>query len=270
MLPLAVDSTGLEGHHMTKRLGRFARQNTIALLALFIALGGTSYAAATLINGSQIKKHTIAKNRLTNKAIKQLKGNHGPRGLQGARGPTGAAGAAGARGATGPQGPGGGILTYDAAASASTTPKVLGTVLGDTIGATCTIPAAGETTITVYMKTSDGSWNIDYSYLTYDSAITPPGVTYISRRNFPAGTFNSLLAIDSRHAPAGQLSEGQLDFVQLGPSPGNMIWHESAFTNPTQTCHLSVMSFPTTISGVTGSPTPASPAHARAPLRLTP
>jgi hypothetical protein len=76
----------------------FLRQNTIALLALFLALGGTSFAAASLINGSQIKPHTIAKNRLTNKAIKQLKGNRGLPGLQGtagARGPTGAQGVAG-------------------------------------------------------------------------------------------------------------------------------------------------------------------------------
>ena len=70
---------------MTRGLGRFARQNTIALLALFLVLGGTSFAAATLINGSQIKKHSIAKNRLTNKAIKQLKGNRGPAGAQGLR-----------------------------------------------------------------------------------------------------------------------------------------------------------------------------------------
>jgi hypothetical protein len=62
------------------------RHNTIALLALFLALGGTSLAAASYISGKQIKPHTIATNRLTNKAIKQLKGN---RGLPGERGPTG-------------------------------------------------------------------------------------------------------------------------------------------------------------------------------------
>jgi hypothetical protein len=83
---------------MTRVFGRFLRRNSIALLALFLALGGTSYAAATLISGTQIKPHTIAKNRLTNKAIKQLKGNRGPRGLPGA------AGSQGARGPTGPQG----------------------------------------------------------------------------------------------------------------------------------------------------------------------
>src|SRR6266550_2456205 len=90
--------------HMTRRLGRFVRHNTIALLALFLVLGGTSFAAGTLINGSQIKKHSIAKNRLTNKAIKQLKGNRGPAGPQGQQGPTGAQGAQGTQGAQGIQG----------------------------------------------------------------------------------------------------------------------------------------------------------------------
>ena len=86
---------------MMKRLGRFARHNTIALLALFLALGGTSFAAATLINGKQIKPHTIAKNRLTNTAIKQLRGNRGPQGAQGPQGPKGATGAQGVQGVQG-------------------------------------------------------------------------------------------------------------------------------------------------------------------------
>jgi hypothetical protein len=90
---------------MSKGLGRFLRRNTIALLALFFALGGTSLAAATLINGKLIKPHTIAKNRLTNTAIKQLKGNRGPQGPQGAQGPTGAQGVQGVQGVQGPPGP---------------------------------------------------------------------------------------------------------------------------------------------------------------------
>jgi collagen triple helix repeat protein len=87
----------------------------VACAALVIALGGTSLAAANLINGSQIKRHTIAKDRLTKKAIRQLKGNRGPRGPQGptgAQGPSGATGATGAKGATGAQGPAGVANVY--------------------------------------------------------------------------------------------------------------------------------------------------------------
>jgi hypothetical protein len=92
---------------MKRSTARFLRRNTIALLALFLALSGTAFGAASLINGSQIKPHTIAKNRLTNAAIAQLKGNRGPRGAQGAlgaRGPTGAQGAGGVQGVQGIQG----------------------------------------------------------------------------------------------------------------------------------------------------------------------
>jgi Collagen triple helix repeat (20 copies) len=92
---------------MTRSLGRFLCRHAVALLALFLALGGTSYAAATLINGSQIKPHTIAKNRLTNQAIRQLKGSRGvegSRGATGAQGPRGAPGTKGATGSTGAQG----------------------------------------------------------------------------------------------------------------------------------------------------------------------
>ena len=81
---------------MTKGFTAFLRRQSIALLALFLALGGTSFAAANLINGSQIKPHTIAKNRLTGSAIRQL---HGAKGAQGAPGP------AGPQGIQGPIGP---------------------------------------------------------------------------------------------------------------------------------------------------------------------
>lgn len=66
---------------------RLMPATAIACLALAIALGGTSFAAVGgLINGSQIKPHTIAKNRLTAAAISGLRGNRGPRGIQGPAG----------------------------------------------------------------------------------------------------------------------------------------------------------------------------------------
>jgi hypothetical protein len=102
---------------MKRSIGRFLRRNTIALFALFLALNGTAFGAASLINGSRIKPHTIAKNRLTNAAIAQLKGNRGLRGAQGAqgaRGPTGAQGAQGVQGVQGVQGsPGPVNLDYE-------------------------------------------------------------------------------------------------------------------------------------------------------------
>jgi hypothetical protein len=90
---------------MTRGFLRFLRGNMIALLALFIALGGTTYAASTSLIGKntvaspQVVNGSLQTKDLSKKARKALKGNRGLRGL------TGAAGAQGAKGATGPQGP---------------------------------------------------------------------------------------------------------------------------------------------------------------------
>jgi hypothetical protein len=92
---------------MTRGFGRFLRRNTIALLALFVALGGTTYAASTGLIGKntvaspQVVNGSLQTKDLSKKARKALKGN---RGLRGLRGPKGATGATGATGAQGPQG----------------------------------------------------------------------------------------------------------------------------------------------------------------------
>jgi hypothetical protein len=87
----------------------------VSLVALFIALGGTSYAALSIpknsVGSPQVINGSLGTTDLSKKARKALKGNRGAagkRGLTGAAGPVGAAGAAGAAGpagATGPQGP---------------------------------------------------------------------------------------------------------------------------------------------------------------------
>src|SRR2546421_12929247 len=83
---------------------RYIRRHLIALLALFVALGGTSVATTTLINGKQIKPHTIPQNRLTNSAVNALRGSKGAKGVPGAPGATGARGATGAGGVKGGKG----------------------------------------------------------------------------------------------------------------------------------------------------------------------
>ena len=59
---------------MFRGLARYVRQHHLALIALFVALGGTAYAAAT-INGRDIKKHSEPGNRLESHTLtaKQVK-----------------------------------------------------------------------------------------------------------------------------------------------------------------------------------------------------
>ena len=95
---------------MARGLGRFMRHNIIAMLALFLALGGTTYAASTSLIGKnsvaspQVVNGSLQTKDLSAKARNALKGNTGPRGLPGARGATGATGAQGVKGDKGDKG----------------------------------------------------------------------------------------------------------------------------------------------------------------------
>jgi hypothetical protein len=88
-------------------LVRFLRGNTIALLALFIALSGTTYAAATSlapnsVGTTQLKNGAVTKKKISKRTIAALKGNRGPRGIVGARGDQGPKGDKGDSGPAGP------------------------------------------------------------------------------------------------------------------------------------------------------------------------
>ena len=99
---------------MSNFFKKFQPGTLIAILALFVAIGGTATAASGLINGKNIKRGTVSAKQLKNKSITKaklkpatIKALKGKRGLQGATGATGAigpTGPAGAKGATGAKG----------------------------------------------------------------------------------------------------------------------------------------------------------------------
>jgi hypothetical protein len=90
---------------MLVKSGQHLRQHFVAYLALFVALGGTSFAAANalvpknsvgtaqVINGSLLKKDF--------RSGQLLRGARGPAGARGAEGPVGPAGPAGTAGTAG-------------------------------------------------------------------------------------------------------------------------------------------------------------------------
>jgi hypothetical protein len=107
---------------------RISPGSVLALIALFVALGGVSYAAVT-INGKNIQNNSIPGKKLkngavTNKKVKaaSLRANRltvaaraslrGARGPQGPAGLPGAQGPQGPQGQQGPQGPAGTALAY--------------------------------------------------------------------------------------------------------------------------------------------------------------
>jgi hypothetical protein len=84
----------------------------VSLVALFVALGGTGYAAGRLATGSvgakQLKKGAVNSVKVKDRSLRLGDFKPSERGkLRGPAGPRGAAGPAGAKGATGAQGPAG-------------------------------------------------------------------------------------------------------------------------------------------------------------------
>jgi hypothetical protein len=171
-------------------------------------------------------------------------GRAGKNGANGVSGVNGINGREGLQGPIGPQGPGATTFTFDATASATPTRVTVGTFPGGTVSADCFMPALGEATLRVYVQTSDGSWTVDYSYIT-DLKGTMETLT--NHLAVPAGTFSKPTVVDSINAGAAPyVSDRQLDFIQLAPAKGHMIWHERAesTTAPAETCHFSMLSFP--------------------------
>jgi len=87
---------------ITSIFRRLTFANVTSLLALFVALGGTSYAAITLpansVGATQLKNRSITIRKIDRKALASLQrasGVPGPQGVQGVQGPRGAAGPSG-------------------------------------------------------------------------------------------------------------------------------------------------------------------------------
>jgi len=139
-----------------KRIARHLTfANVVACLALFVALGGASYAAFKLPKNSvgrkQIKKAAVTPAKLSKAAKLTLAGPTGPtgpKGATGARGPKGEPGPKGDTGSQGKEGPigkqGPGTITLEDIASGSD--RVVGSFAGFNVEDIC---AGGEAGISV-------------------------------------------------------------------------------------------------------------------------
>jgi hypothetical protein len=79
---------------MIRKVGTYLRRNHLALLALFLALGGTSYAAGSTllprnsVGSKQVVNGSLKTIDLSKKARRALRGQRGALGPQGRPGPT--------------------------------------------------------------------------------------------------------------------------------------------------------------------------------------
>jgi len=223
----------------------------VALVALFVALGGGAYAALKLpknsVGAAQLKKSAVTPTKLS-PAAKTTLSTPGPEGKAGAGGPEGPRGATGPRGDSGPKGdtgsagPGASILNWDAAASLTPTVKTIGTVLGVTFSAECLIPGAGEAEAKLFVLPSDGSLRWDVGTEASDNG-TNEGRS--SSVNAPAGTVLTPTQIAGAAATSGgSQSDHNSQIVELAPVRGYLNVHTTASTQSSaQTCHVSVMAF---------------------------
>jgi len=95
---------------MLRRTASYMKRHHLALFALFVALGGTSFAASNAllprnsVGTAQVLNGSLQANDLSKNARTALKGNTGPRGPAGAQGAQGSPGTAGAQGLQGSPG----------------------------------------------------------------------------------------------------------------------------------------------------------------------
>jgi hypothetical protein len=92
-----------------RQFGKHVRRNSVAYLALFFALGGTSIAAVNSlpknsVGSAQIKNGSIQKVDISRRTVSALHGLRGPRGIQGAQGIQGIQGIQGVKGDKGDKG----------------------------------------------------------------------------------------------------------------------------------------------------------------------
>ena len=118
------------------------------MIALFVALGGASYAAIKLpansVGAAQIKKNAVDSNKVKDRSLlaTDFKTGQLPRGETGATGAAGAAGATGATGATGAAGPTF-ALTYTGGGGGT-----IGGSYASVVDQTFTVPRAGRVAFT--------------------------------------------------------------------------------------------------------------------------
>jgi hypothetical protein len=208
--------------HMHMRLRGPSPAFVISVIALFVALGGTTYAAATSlpinsVGTPQLKAGAVTPAKLASATTALLEGS---------------------------------IVNYNANATVSPTVKTLGTFLGDTFGASCQT-TAGDAELHLWVKTSNGSWIWDAGI--ESNTDRTPGVDAI-RETHPAGTYSTSSKFATWTAAAGgHTTDTHMSFIQTAPVAGSMTWHSTVSTaNTPSTCHFALETSPETITSITG------------------
>ncbi len=180
---------------MLMRIASYVARHHLALFAVFLGLGGTSFAAGNAllprnsVGTKQVINGSLLTNDLSKAARNALKGNRGLRGPAGAQGAQGAQGATGATGAQGVQGAPGQSATklFVALDAGGTLTKNSGATLAARVD-TGTYRIAFNTDITncVYLATAGqdaGGVSGDYNLYTSRTSTTTVNVVIFDGSN---------------------------------------------------------------------------------------
>jgi hypothetical protein len=191
------------------------RRNVVAYIALFAALGGTSYAAIRLPRGSvgraQIRNNAVTTAKVRDRSllardfkVGQLPpGPEGPPGPPGGAGPKGDPGTDGAPGPPGTPGPGA-IKLFRATHLGDGKTVTLGTIAGFTITDTCSVTQAGGATNSVSFSSPSPGASTDYRFSS--STDGGPAATTVT-----GGT--ATLGVSPTAPPGGHHQDVWLDLV---------------------------------------------------------
>ena len=182
---------------------RLTYANVMATVAVFLALGGVSYAAVSLPRGSvgreQLRKDSVTKSRIARKSVgrSELRRRGVTKGSLSSwirrqlrrRAKTGATGPRGATGARGPAGAAARRVRYSAAASATPDPVTAFDLNALRLTTSCD-QGGGTTTLNFSVRSADGA-TLEET-ITVDDGSDPntPGSASTAnlRINLPAGT----------------------------------------------------------------------------------
>jgi hypothetical protein len=199
-----------------KRL--FRRHATaVAYLALFVALGGSAYAAVTVtgknikdatITGRDIKNQSVGTNKLSAATVRALAGERGPAGPQGPAGDRGPAGRNGVKGDPGP-----GAVQFHIHADPGSVSAASPTVAGLSARILCTTPS-GPTKVRVQLLSATGQLEVSGSKAE-DSALVGSTALTVSYDEAGGETSAGIDAI-ARQLPSGKWTSFQLGSYDRG------------------------------------------------------
>ena len=166
----------------------------ISLLALFVALGGTSYAATSLpansVGTKQLKSGAVTRSKISSGTLASLKGKRGPQGLQGIQGIQGVQGVKGDKGVKGDTGAPGlngtarAWAVVDNAGNISNSHNVPSAAI-ESAGEFCvqlnsSVPNASTAAVVTPYYADDSTGGASSTQVEFDGPCTPNGVKVLT------------------------------------------------------------------------------------------